>query len=108
MRGAPFYVDPTVVRNHYQIRLQNKRNQPVEFKFSLEDAPVGFTLSGMGDSITLEALAETIRPLVIINDLENYKGPMQLTLKIKAEPGNATIRQKIKFLGPNPNQENGE
>lgn len=104
MRGAPFYVDPTVVRNHYQIRLQNKRNQPVEFKFSLEDAPTGFTLSGMGDSITLEALAETSRPLVIINDLENYKGPMQLTLKIKAEPGNATIRQKIKFLGPNPNQ----
>ena len=46
MRGAPFYVDPGAVRNHYKIRIQNKRNQPVTFQITLENAPPGFTLSG--------------------------------------------------------------
>ena len=42
--------------------------------------------------------------MIIINDRENYKGPTELTLKIEAQPGEAKILQKIKFLGPNPNQ----
>ncbi len=108
MRGAPFYVDPTVVRNHYQLRLLNKRNQPVTFEVSLEDAPEGFTLSGIGESLTLNAHAEASRPMIIINDLAQYSGPKELTLKIKAQPGDATITQKIKFLGPNPNQLNNK
>lgn len=28
MRGPSFYVDPSVVRNHFQLRLFNKRNEP--------------------------------------------------------------------------------
>ena len=104
MRGAPFFVDPTVVRNHYQLRIQNKRNQPVTFQISLENPPAGFTLSGLGESITLPALEEASRPMIIINDRENYTEPVEITLEITAQPGNATIRQKLKFLGPNPNQ----
>lgn len=104
MRGAPFFVDPTVVRNHYQLRLMNKRNQPVEFKITLENAPKGFTLSGLGETLTLSALDEVSRPMIIINDVGEYTGPQELTLRIEAQPGNATIRQKLKFLGPNPTQ----
>jgi len=103
MQGAPYFTDASNVRNHYRLRLLNKRNQAVEFSFSLENAPSGFTLSGTGDSITLNSLAETSRPLIIINDLKSYSGPTELTLKISANPGNQAITQKIKFLGPNPN-----
>lgn len=104
MKGAPFFVDQSSVRNHYQLRLLNKRNQPVEYTFSLQDPPEGFTLSGTGESITLNALAETSRPLIILNDRETYTGPTELTLQISADPGKQTITQTIKFLGPNPNQ----
>ena len=104
MRGAPFFVDPTVVRNHYQLRLLNKRNQPVTFTVSLENPPAGFTLSGIGEPLTLAAHAEASRPMIVINDRIRYTGPAELTLKIQAQPGDATITQKIKFLGPNPNQ----
>lgn len=104
MRGAPYYTDSSFVRNHYQLRLLNKRNQPVEFSLSLDQAPEGFTLSGTDGTITLGALAETSRALVIINDSKSYTGPKDLTLEIRAQPGNQTIRQKLKFLGPNPNQ----
>jgi cytochrome c oxidase accessory protein FixG len=106
MRGAPFFVDPTVVRNHYQLRLLNKRNQPVTFTISLDNPPPGFTLSGIGEPLTLAAHAEASRPMIVINDLDEYTGPAELTLKIKAQPGDATITQKIKFLGPNPSKKN--
>ena len=104
MRGAPFFVDPTVVRNHYQIRLLNKRNQPVTFTISLENPPTGFTLSGLGEPLTLAAHAEASRPMIVINDRIHYTGPTDLILKIQAQPGDANITQKIKFLGPNPKQ----
>jgi len=106
MRGAPFFVDPAVVRNHYQLRLLNKRNQPVTFTISLENPPSGFTLSGIGEPLTMAAHAEASRPMIVINDLAHYTGPTDLTLKIQAQPGDATITQKIKFLGPNPSKKN--
>jgi polyferredoxin len=102
MRGASFYVDPATVRNHYQLRLLNKRNQPVAFRISLENPLPGFTVSGANEPITLSALGETNRPLIVLQNRESYAGPVKLTLLIQAEPGKATIRQAIQFLGPNP------
>jgi len=102
MRGPSFYVDSSTVRNHYQLRLVNKRNQPVQFTISLENAPAGFTASGAIEPVTLAALGETSRPVIILKNRESYTGPEKLTLLIKAEPGDATVRQSIQFLGPNP------
>jgi hypothetical protein len=74
----------------------------VEFRISLENPPAGFTASGANEPITLVALGESSRPVVILKNRESYTGPVKLTLLIKAEPGNATVRQAIQFLGPNP------
>lgn len=102
MRGAPYFHDETVVRNHYQTRLINKRNQPVGFTLSLEDAPTGFTLSGVDGTLTLGPLEEAQRPLVILVGRNDYTGPVNLTLRIDADPGGHQVRQKIRFLGPAP------
>lgn len=102
MRGASFYTDVSAVRNHYQLRLANKRNQPATFTISLENAPPGFTLSGLDGTISLPALAEAARPLVVLHSRSSYTGPTSLTLLILAEPGGGTVRQKFEFLGPNP------
>jgi cytochrome c oxidase accessory protein FixG len=104
MRGQPFYADAAAIRNHYQLRLQNKRNQPVTFTFALENPPAGFTLSGIDGPLVLDALAEANRPLIILSNRETYQGPVKLTLLIHAEPGNAGIRQTIRFLGPQSNR----
>ncbi|MES2440625.1 MAG: cytochrome c oxidase accessory protein CcoG [Verrucomicrobiota bacterium] len=102
MRGPSFYVDPAVVRNHYQLRLFNKRNQPVKFAVSLENPPPGYAITGLGDGLNLNALKELARPLVVIVPNDSYKGPVTLTVKIHSEPGGSTIRRKVDFLGPNP------
>ncbi|MES2920213.1 MAG: cytochrome c oxidase accessory protein CcoG [Verrucomicrobiota bacterium] len=102
MRGPSFYRDPTMVRNHYQLRLFNKRNQAMTFNVSLENPPPGFALTGIGGDLKLDALKELARPLVVIVPNENYQGPRTLTLKIHSQPGDSTVRHEIEFLGPNP------
>jgi cytochrome c oxidase accessory protein FixG len=102
MRGAAFFADASSVRNHYQIRLANKRNQPLEFKVGLVGAPAGFTLSGLGESIQLPANSEISRPLIVVIPMSAYEGPLILTLSVTAEPGSASITQKVEFLGPQP------
>jgi cytochrome c oxidase accessory protein FixG len=100
--GPSFYDDASTVRNHYKVRLVNKRNQPVRFTISLEGNPVGFTTSGAGETITLDALGELARPIVVLQERAHYKGPREITFVIHAAPGNATVRQHVRFLGPNP------
>ena len=73
------------------------------FTVALDGAPAGYTITGVGDGLVLEALKETARPLVVIVSKEFYKGPRTLTLRIHSEPGNSTIRREVEFLGPNPN-----
>jgi cytochrome c oxidase accessory protein FixG len=102
MRGPSFYTDPSTIRNHYQLRLVNKRNQAVRLKITLENPPPGFTTSGAGETIVLQALGEASRPLVILQGRDFYSGPSEITILIQAEPGNSTVRQNLRFLGPNP------
>ncbi len=102
MRGPSFYLDDAVVRNHYQLRIFNKRNQTMKFVISLVDPPPGYTITGLGDGITLEALQEAARPLVVIVPKESYKGPRALMVRVHSEPGDSTVLHEVEFLGPNP------
>jgi len=102
MAGAPFYVDETTVRNNYQLRLANKRNQPATFKIRLVDAPEGYELSGTDQVIELEALEDASRPAIILVPHEFYTGPCEITLQITGQPGDVTITHEVRFIGPNP------
>jgi cytochrome c oxidase accessory protein FixG len=102
MRGPSFYADPATIRNHFQLRLVSKRNQPVRFTVTIEDQTSGMTLSGATEPITLPPLGELTRPVILLQQRTTYTGPKDITLLIHAEPGNATVRQTVRFLGPNP------
>jgi cytochrome c oxidase accessory protein FixG len=102
MRGAPYYEDAAVIRNHYQARLINKRNQPVGFRLTLEDAPEGFTLSGVDGTITIPAHGEMQRTVIVIARRGAYNGPETLTLHAVADPGGHVVRRQLRFLGPAP------
>jgi cytochrome c oxidase accessory protein FixG len=102
MPGPSFYLDPTLVRNHFQLRLFNKRNQPMTFKVSLEDPPAGYVLTGVDEDLKIPAAKELARPVIVIVPNEFYQGPRTLTLKIFGQPGDSVVRQQVEFLGPNP------
>jgi polyferredoxin len=105
MRGQPFYADSSSVRNHFQIRFHNKRNQTATCSITLKDAPPGFTLSDVGNSLTVPARGEITRPLIIVAPTASYTGPVDLTIEAHANPGNTILRHTMRFLGPDLHNE---
>ncbi|MDQ8190302.1 cytochrome c oxidase accessory protein CcoG [Roseibacillus persicicus] len=103
MQGPPYYTDGNAVRNHYQVLLINKRNQPATVTFDLVNPPAGFNLSGENEPLPMEPKSELERPAIIVCDYENFTGPVELQLRATANPGNTTLLQTIRFIGPNPN-----
>lgn len=102
MRGAPYYVDGSMVRNHYQFRILNKRNQPAQMTVTLANAPQGYTLSGGGTPFTIPALGETQRTAVVMVPHAQYHGRSEITFHIHADPGDVEFEEIIPFLGPDP------
>ena len=102
MRGAPYYVDGSMVRNHYQFRILNNRNQPAQMTVTLANAPQGYTLSGGGTPFTIPALGETQRTAVVMVPHAQYHGRSEITFHIHADPGDVEFEEIIPFLGPDP------
>lgn len=102
MRGQPFYGDGMAVRNHYQVRFHNKRNQPARFRIRLADAPEGFSLSGADSVVEVPPLGDVTRPAIVVVPGASYRGPTELEIEVRAEPGDVVIRHGMRFLGPDP------
>ena len=102
MRGQPFYTDTASVRNHFQVRFHNKRNQPARFTLQLSGAPEGFTLSGAGTAIEVPPLGEITRPAIVVAPVGAYRGPENLSIEVRAEPGGVVLKHDMRFLGPEP------
>jgi polyferredoxin len=103
LEGTPFVADSTSVRNIYQIRVLNKRNQAATFTIRLShDTPEGFELSGADQSFEVAPLGELSRSCVVFAAAKAYQGQRDLKIEIHGEPGNITLTETVKFLGPNP------
>ena len=101
--GVGFASDADAVSNIYLLRVQNKRNQPATISVSLAaDAPAGYQLSGGEQTFTIAPLGELTRTCVIFAPLASYHGAGEVSLQIHAEPGNVTLKNSTRFLGPNP------
>ncbi len=102
MAGPPFFFDGTSVRNNYQLRLINKRNQEATFVATIKEAPEGFELSGAGQELKVKANGQITRPTIIFAPYEHYDGPCEVTLEVTGQPGDVVFRHTIDFVGPNP------
>lgn len=102
MRGQSFYADTASVRNHFQVRFHNKRNQPARFALRLSEAPEGYSLSGAGAAIEVPPLGEITRPAIVVAPTGAYRGPENLSIEVHAEPGGVVLKHDMRFLGPEP------
>ncbi len=102
MAGQPFQADSSSVRNFYELRFLNKRNQEASFTVSLVDPPAGLLLSGGDQTVKIPAQGELTRQFVAIWPIDSYDGRATLTLRVTTQPGDVTIDQAVTFLGPSP------
>lgn len=99
--GTPYVVDEQNVRNQFMVRIVNKRPEIGHYVVTVESGrAVGIVQTGFEGDVTLPAMAEEVRPLIVSQNRANYQGPFQLTLKLRDEAGTFELERKAEFLGP--------
>lgn len=103
MKGAPYYITDDSVRNQFQIRLLNKSEEPMTFRVSSQattEVPVG--ISGFDQGVTVHPLGEKLATLVAVVKREDYQGPFEMEIRVRADGEDFEIPHKVEFLGPDP------
>jgi hypothetical protein len=88
------------VRNQFMVRLVNKRTVPATFTLAVAGLPAGIRQTGFGDPVTLDPLAETVRPLVLLADRKDYTGPFKFTVLVQDAGRAFTLTREVEFMGP--------
>ncbi|HTQ31098.1 MAG TPA: cytochrome c oxidase accessory protein CcoG [Opitutaceae bacterium] len=99
LTGAPYFVDPDFVRNEYLVRLVNKQSSPANFSVQIySDADI--EQIGLTEPVTVPALGEEVRPLVLRVSRAHYTGPFPVTIILSDAPRTFYLERTVNFLGP--------
>lgn len=102
MQGASYFVDAQSVRNQFLVRLVNKRSEPARLVVRVHDLPLGATQVGFSGPVELPAMGESVSPLVIRFDREQYSGPFHFRIDVADEAGTFHLGRPVEFVGPEP------
>jgi len=100
MSGAAYFVGHDEVRNQFMVRLVNKRTVPATFTLVLEGLPDDVRKTGFDVPVTVEPLGESISPLVLLAEREDYTGPFKFTVKVQDASRSFTLAREVEFMGP--------
>jgi hypothetical protein len=100
MTGAPYIVDPTLVRNQFLVRIVNKRSAPARFVVHVENGPADLRRVGFDTAVEVAPLGELVQPLVIQQPRSTYSGPFHFHVQLEDAAGTFRLVREIEFLGP--------
>lgn len=104
MGGASFYVDSQLIRNQFQLRLINKRNDTSSYHVQIVgDVPASLKVVGADQATILGPMAEDLKTLVVTLPQAAYTGPVKFRVKV-TETGSGVSQETrvMEYLGPDP------
>lgn len=110
MTGAPFFVSEGLVRNQFQVRFINKRNEEARYRLELgRGAPQGMRLGGAESGVVAPAFGEVLKTAVLTLPQQSYVAPVKVTLvAVEERPQGSEVAQEVEFLGPDPRMQNDD
>jgi polyferredoxin len=104
MGGASFYVDSGIIRNQFQLRVINKRNAESTYKIELVGSvPPSLKIVGVDQTITLPAMGEDLKTIVLTLPQADYKKHFKFRIKVTdAARGDSNETRVMEYLGPDP------
>ncbi len=99
LTGAPYFVDAGSVRNEFFVRLVNKQSVPMQLSVYVF-APTDVEQIGLTGPVTVPALGEEIRPLVLRAPRARYSGPFSVTIMLGDAKDTFHVARTVQFLGP--------
>ncbi len=100
MSGAPYYQQEESIRNHFQVRVINKRNESASFSIRAESALPEVEWNTAEQPLTLEPHQERVTPLFVHIPRSAFEGPFPVTIHIEEENGPGQAVRRVTFLGP--------
>ncbi|MGF1484702.1 MAG: cytochrome c oxidase accessory protein CcoG [Opitutales bacterium] len=104
MSGATYVADfeQETVRNSFNVRVINKRNRPVEWQARILELPEGIVVHGFEEPFRLAPMEETVRSLVVLQAMSAYHGEFEMPVVLTDADKDVTIRDRTRFVGPDP------
>jgi len=104
MSGSAFYVSENIIRNHFQVRVINKRSTASSYTFTVEgDVPAGLKVAGNESTLRLPALGEELKPLLFTLPQASYVKPLKMVVRVtEVGTGKSTTTMPLEFTGPDP------
>jgi len=100
MTGAPYYMDGTMIRNQFMVRVANKAHQPLRLYVTAASDPAGLHQTGFDGVVEIPAEGEIQQPLVLQFPRASFTGKTSVTVRLTSEDGRVTIENTVPFLGP--------
>ena len=100
MVGEPFFIKGEKIRNQYQIRLVNKRNNPVAYKISVDVNGKEAEFNGISEPVTVSTDMDFVRPVVVSIPKVEFDGCFPITIRAESEDGKMHLSREVIFLGP--------
>ncbi len=97
--GIPYVLEPTTIRNQFELHLINKHVEPAEFEVSVV-GPAGTSVIVPQPRIRLGPLEGIRTPVMVTTDRAQYRGPFELKAMVKDLSTGEVRELTARFLGP--------
>lgn len=97
--GAPYFQQDGVIRNHFQVRLVNKRNEPTELSIAVESA-VTLQVTPPQNVISLAPFEEKAVPVFLAVSRPSFETTFPVTITVNGIGGTRKTTKTVSFLGP--------
>ncbi len=100
MSGAPYYQQEEAIRNHFQVRVTNKRNESAAFTIRAEGTNTELSWHTPEQPLLLDPHQERVTPLFVHVSRSAYQGSFEMRIHIEEEDGPGQVTRTVTFLGP--------
>jgi cytochrome c oxidase accessory protein FixG len=102
MQGQPFFIADGTIRNQFNIRILNERQETVSYSITLDpsSAPAGMKLLGAEAPVVVPSLGEVEKPVIITIPQQDYKASQPIRILVSEKKSGTALRQEVEFLGP--------
>jgi len=100
MKGSPYYQADNVIRNQYDVRIVNKKDEPQVFSIHVNSPNHELTKLGDTEHIAVDPLGEVVVPLITTTPLSSFDSPFEFDVSVEQADGALKLTRSVSFLGP--------
>ncbi len=101
MSGSSYYQTTETVRNQFNVRIVNKKDEAQVFSIHVHSPNHELTKLGDSEHIEVGPIGEVVVPLIVTTPLTSFQTAFQFDVYVEKIDGALKLTRTVSFLGPN-------